>query len=106
MGDISKALMRIGARELAGGGMTQGSRPPFEPKPVQGAKPPAIGRGRTPAASGGSGDVLVETSFASRTYWPDETVTSTDGAFTWIVKPIRRVSLQGGNWIDFADPTP
>lgn len=106
MGDIAKAIRSIGGTDLAGGGTYQGTRPQFVPKPPQGKKPAVVGRGRTPASGSGSGGVLVETSFASRTYWANETGSSTDGAFTWIAKPIRRVSLQGGGWIDFADPTP
>ena len=107
MGDIAKALERIGARELSGGGMTQGTRPPFEPKPPQGAKPPAVGKSKSGggATSGGAGD-LQETAVADREYWPDRIVTSTDGAFTWIVKPIKRVSLTSGKSIRFANPAP
>lgn len=106
MGDIAKALQKIGAQDLAGGGMTQGTRPAFVPKPPQGKKKAVVGKGRTPASGTGGGAPLVETTYASRTYWPDEAVFSTDGAFVWQVKPIKRVTLQGGGWIDFADPTP
>lgn len=107
MGGIAKSLASIGARELAGGGMTQGARPPFEPKPAQGAKPPAVGKSKSGggATSGGAGD-LQETAAADREYWTDETITTTDGAFTWIVKPIKRVKLTSGKSIRFADPTP
>lgn len=107
MGDISKALERIGARDLAGGGMTQGTRPPFEPKPAQGAKPPAVGKSKSGGGgtSGGAGD-LQETSVADREHWADDIFTTTDGAFTWIAKPIKRVKLTSGRSIRFADPTP
>ncbi len=105
MGSITEALRKIGAREAAGGSYYV-QKKTFEPKPEKGAKAPEVSRAKAPSSSAGSSNALVETSFASRTYWPDEVLTSTDGAFTWIVKPVRRVNLQGGDWIDFADPTP
>lgn len=107
MGALSKALRRINARELADGSFTQGERPVFQPKRAQGAKPPAVGKGK--AAAGGSGGAaadMQETAAADREYWTNETITTTDGAFTWIVKPIKRVKLTSGKSIRFADPTP
>lgn len=98
MGDIAKAVRKIAGAE------TQSRE--LVPKAPQGAKPAVVGKGRTPASGSGGSAPLVETTYASRTYWPDESVTSTDGAFVWQVKPIKRVTLQGGGWIDFADPTP
>lgn len=106
MGDIASALRKIGATDVAGGGYTQGGREALQPKAPQGAKPPVVGVGRTPASGSGSGGEMQETSVADREYWTDETVTSTDGAFTWIVKPIKRVKLTSGGSIRFAEPTP
>ncbi|WP_430434248.1 hypothetical protein [Methyloversatilis sp.] len=106
MGDIAEALRKIGARDLAGGGMTQGTRPPFEEKPAKGAKPPAVARAKAQSSGGGGGDDLQETAAADREYWTDETLTTTDGAFVWVVRPIKRVKLTTGRSIRLADPTP
>lgn len=106
MGDLAEALRKIGARDLAGGGMTQGVRPPFEEKPAKGAKPPAVARAKAQSSGGGGGDDLQETSVADREHWTDDIFTTTDGAFTWIAKPIKRVKLTSGRSIRFADPTP
>lgn len=97
--------VRDSIRKLGAGAST--ARPAvLEAKPPQGAMPPVVGKGRTPAAGGGSGDTLQETSYADRTYWADETFPTSDGAFVWIAKPTKRVKLTSGNFIQFADPTP
>lgn len=101
MGDISKSLQKIGAVDGA-----EGSHQPLVPKPAQGKKPAVVGKGAPAATAAGSDGSFVETAFADRTYWPDETVSSTDGVFTLILKPIKKVSLQGGGSIQFADPSP
>lgn len=105
MGDIAKALERIGARELSGGGMTQGTRPPFEPKPPQGAKPPAVGKSKSGGGSAtGQGGDLTELNASDRTYWPSQTVVSSDGIFTFEIDPIKSVTLIDGRKINFAEP--
>lgn len=107
MGKLAKALRQINARELADGSFTQGERPVFQPKRAQGAKPPAVGKGKAAAGGGGGAAAdMQETAAADREYWTNETITTTDGAFTWIVKPIKRVKLTSGKSIRFADPTP
>jgi hypothetical protein len=107
VGKLAKALQRISARELADGSFTQGERPVFQPKRAQGAKPPAVGKGKAAAGGGGGAAAdMQETAAADREYWTNETITTTDGAFTWIVKPIKRVKLTSGKSIRFADPTP
>lgn len=102
MGDIAKALSKIGAREVAGGGYFIKPREQLQPPREQGAKAPGIGKGK--AASGGSGNELTETAYEDRTYWGDRTYTSSDGVFTFIVKPIKKVSLTSGYSINFAEP--
>jgi hypothetical protein len=103
---LAEAIQKIGARELAGGGMVQGERPPFIAKPNQGAKPPAVGRAKAAAGSGvgGSGD-LTESSADSRTYWDTQTIVSSDGIFTFEIDPIKSVSLIDGRKINFAEPS-
>lgn len=105
MGALSKALRRINARELADGSFTQGERPVFQPKRAQGAKPPAVGKGKAAAGGkSGSGADLTELSYASREYWPSTTVQSSDGLFVFQVKPIKSVSLTSGSKIKFSSP--
>lgn len=106
MGALSKALRRINARELADGSFTQGERPVFQPKRAQGAKPPAVGKGKAAAAgSGGSSGDLSELSATSRTYWPAQTIVSSDGIFSVQIDPIKSVTLTDGRKINFAEPS-
>lgn len=102
MGDIAKALSKIGAREVAGGGYFIKPKEQLQPAREQGAKTPEVGKGKS-AAGGGSGE-LIETAYEDRTYWDDRTYTSSDGVFTFIVKPIKKVSLTSGYSITFAEP--
>ncbi|WP_341928785.1 hypothetical protein [Methyloversatilis discipulorum] len=104
MGDLAEALRKIGARDLAGGGMTQGVRPPFEEKPAKGAKPPAVARAKAQSSGGGGGD-LSELSATSRTYWPAQTIVSSDGIFSVQIDPIKSVTLTDGRKINFAEPS-
>lgn len=105
MGDIAKALQKIGAQDLAGGGMTQGTRPAFVPKPPQGKKKAVVGKGRTPAASGGSGNSLTELTYATREYWPTRTIYSSDGSIAIQVRPVKAVVLTTGARLEFKEPT-
>ncbi|MCJ8168627.1 hypothetical protein [Atopomonas sediminilitoris] len=47
-------------------------------------------------ASGGGGisSPLTETSAAARTHWPEQTLTSSDGLFTFAIKPVKKVTLR------------
>lgn len=105
MGDIAKALAKIGGREIAGGGMTQGTRPPFEPKPTVGRKPPAIGKGKASSKSGGNGNNLTELSYETREYWPERTIYSSDGAISMRVRPVKAVVLTNGQRLEFKEPS-
>lgn len=104
MGDLAEALRKIGARDLTGGGMTQGVRPPFEEKPAKGAKPPAVARAKAQSSGGVGGNDLQETAAADREYWSLTTVQSSDGLFVFQVKPIKSVALTSGGKIKFASP--
>lgn len=99
MGDISKALEKIG-------GTDQGTRPEFVPKAPQGKKPAVVGKGRTPAASGGGGADQIEAAFSGRTYWTTRNVVSSDGLFVFEVKPIKKITFQSGATLQLADPPP
>lgn len=107
MGDISKALERIGARDLTGAGMTQGTRPPFEPKPAQGAKPPAVGKSKSGGGkSSGGGNNLVELSYATREYYDERSIFSSDGTISMRVRPIKAIVLTNGQRLEFKEPPP
>lgn len=99
MGDISKSLRNIGSRT---DGYDIRNRDQLQPPREQGAKAPEIGKGK--AGSGASGSALTETAYADRTYWPSQTHVTTDGVFTWIVKPIKQVMLTNGYPFNFAEP--
>jgi hypothetical protein len=103
MGSISDALKKIGARELAGGGYEIASKP-TEPKPDKGVKDSEISRAKAPFATGSAGEDIQESDYSLREFWPDETFTSSDGAFTLIVKPIKRITLVSGTSIRFKEP--
>ncbi len=106
MGDISKALERIGARDLTGAGMTQGTRPPFEPKPAQGAKPPAVGKSKSGGGKSAGGNNLVELSYATREYYDERSIFSSDGTISMRVRPIKAIVLTNGQRLEFKEPPP
>jgi len=106
VGDIAKALERIGARDLAGGGMTQGTRPPFEPKPPQGAKPPAVGKSKSGGGKSSGGNNLVELSYATREYYDERSIFSSDGTISMRVRPIKAIVLTNGQRLEFKEPPP
>lgn len=106
MGDISKALERIGARDLTGAGMTQGARPPFEPKPAQGAKPPAVGKSKSGGGKSSGGNNLVELSYATREYYEERSIFSSDGTISMRVRPIKAIVLTNGQRLEFKEPPP
>lgn len=97
MGDIHRSLRQIlGAeprsRELV-------------PKAPQGAKPAVVGKGRTPAASGGGGGDQIEASHAARTYWTTISVPSSDGLFVLEIDPVRKITFQSGATLELANPS-
>jgi hypothetical protein len=77
-----------------------------EPPPKQTALeplPPATpiaasrGEGRSPAPARSSGaSTGADWTETSRTYWADKNITSSDGMFTIVVKPLKKVSFTDG----------
>lgn len=72
---------------------------PVEPR---GAREATAGRGTfTPPAAlgvgGGIASPLVENSYLERTYWSDKVITSTDGVFSFKIKPIRSITQLDAN---------
>ena len=61
------------------------------------------------SSSGGVASPLTETTYASRTFWPTKTMTSTDGVFQISHKPLKSISLTDANsaavTINFKEPT-
>lgn len=80
--------------------------------PPLGALPAQRGRAdyKAPAASGSGGiaSPLIEQDYAARTFWPDVTVTSTDGLRSFVIKPIKEITqLDAGLEVvkqQFAEP--
>jgi hypothetical protein len=105
MGDLAKAIQRIGAVELAGGGYTQPAKP-LVPKAPQGPKPRVVGKGATPAATGGSArEPLIETAYADRTYYATRNIVSSDGVFVMQIKPVKALKFPNGMKIELKEPT-
>jgi len=67
----------------------------------KGAKPAQVGRAvyKAPTTSSGGGvaSPLIETSYLERTYWPEKVITSTDGVFSFKVKPIKQIRQLDAN---------
>lgn len=58
----------------------------------------ASGVGRPAGATGGAiASPLTETAYADRVFWPENTLTSSDGFFTLKWKPIKQVKFQDAN---------
>lgn len=61
------------------------------------------------SATGSIASPLTEANYAARTWWPDQTITSSDGIFTIKLKPIKKVSFTDANdalvELIFAEPT-
>ncbi|MDF3931402.1 hypothetical protein [Pseudomonas citronellolis] len=49
------------------------------------------------AASGGIASPLTESSFLDREYWADKVITSTDGLFSFKIKPIKSIHQVDAN---------
>ncbi|MDF3932154.1 hypothetical protein [Pseudomonas citronellolis] len=79
----------------------------------RGSRPATTGTGSftAPAATGTGGGIaspLTEASYLERTYWPDKVITSTDGLFSFKIKPIRAIRQLDANNAEviqqFAEP--
>lgn len=51
----------------------------------------------TESAGGGIASPLIEASYGARTFWPDVTVTSTDGLRSFVIKPIKEITQADAN---------
>lgn len=67
------------------------------PQP-RGVAPKAISAARLPggasSSAGGVKSPWIEHAYAERTFWPTQTVNSSDGVFTLQIQPVRRVRLR------------
>lgn len=86
----------------------QAALPPLKIRPTI---PASTGVGRIikqPGLVGSIQSPLTETNAATRQYHADAAVTTTDGVFTWIIKPIKQVDMLDAGDSDvvliFADP--
>ena len=103
--DLTRALQALVGQP------SQSGLPAAQPRGVQ---PMAAARGRPAAAAaksgGGIAGPLTEPAYNTRTYWADETIQSSDGLLTFVVKPIKQVILTDATGADvvivFANPHP
>ncbi len=80
----------------------------------RGSLPAQKGRGNyvpppvNPGSGGGIASPLVEQDFATRQYWDDRTVTTVDGLFSFVIRPIKEITQQDANEAEvkqqFAEP--
>lgn len=88
--DLTEALRALTEQAAA-------RRPP--PAPVMKARGAAgISRGsalpNSDAATSGIASPLVETAYADRTFHTNTTITSSDGLFTLIIKPVKTIKFK------------
>jgi hypothetical protein len=91
--DLTEALRRLTEQAQ---GQTSRVDKTLPASPTATAIPPRAGTGGPPRAKSGIASPLVETSYASRTWHDSVSVTSSDGIFVILVKPVKT--------IDFKDP--
>ncbi|QEY73217.1 hypothetical protein [Pseudomonas denitrificans (nom. rej.)] len=77
-GRVLSAIEARGARSVARG--------------IADYKPPVAG-----GKGGGVASPLIEASYLERTYWPEKVITSTDGVFSFKVKPIKQIRQLDAN---------
>lgn len=77
----------------------------FDKKPAVGERQGSIGTGHPAAAAGtgGSGS-FVESSYASREYWPTRTLHTSDGVFSFEWAPVKKMLGKGGVTFEPAEP--
>lgn len=78
----------------------------FLPKPTVGARPGGVTVGTPGSTSGNGGQVFDEADFTQREYWPQRTLLSSDGFFSFSYRPIRSILLEDGTRATFEEPTP
>lgn len=61
------------------------------------------------SSGGGIASPLIETTYASRQYWPEVNITSTDGFITFALSPIKQIGFTDANGdavqIQYKQPT-
>lgn len=78
----------------------------FVQKPSVGARAGGVTVGTPGAAPGGTGgQIFDEADFAQREYWPERTLLSSDGYFSFSYRPIRSILLEDGTRATFEEPT-
>lgn len=76
----------------------------FAPKPAVGGRPGSVSIG-TPGAGADGGLAFEEDDFEQREYWPERTLLSSDGFFSFSYRPIRSILLKDGTRATFQEPT-
>lgn len=92
--DLTEAL-----RALMEGDASTNVVPALKPRgaaPAVTSAAPMSGPGKG-SSGGGIASPLTEVSFASRSYWPDETITSTDGMVSLAISPIKQARFTDAN---------
>ena len=106
--DLTAALAALS--EQAAGSNTRSD------KSLPGANPvtaiPARSGSAKPGSTGGTGSIaspLSEQPYATRTFWSDKTITSTDGLLVLKVKPIKQMTFKDANQatvvMNYSEPT-
>ncbi|MDO9596741.1 MAG: hypothetical protein Q7J47_03375 [Azoarcus sp.] len=85
-----------------------------EPRWKQATTPPAkggkaaevaVGRPASAQQSTGSAGSFVEQDYSAREHWPERTATTTDGIFTVMWPPTKKIVGEGGQTIELKEPT-
>lgn len=77
----------------------------FIKKPTVGGRAGSVSVGTPGAGPGGNGGVFDEADFDQREYWPERTLLSSDGFFSFSYRPIRSILLEDGSRATFEEPT-
>lgn len=106
--DLTAALAALS--EQAAGSTTRADKSLPAATPV--AAIPARGGSAKPGEAGGTGSIaspLTEQAYATRTFWADKTITSTDGVLVIKVKPIKQMTFKDANLatvvMNYSEPT-
>lgn len=80
--------------------------------PAPPAIPPRVGQALPRAGGSSSGAIaspISEYDVAQRTYWAERAITSTDGIFVMMIKPIKKIVMKDANEagvvFNYGDPT-
>lgn len=92
--DLTEALHQL-TQEAAGSTTRENTRLPASRTPSTipirtGVSGPVA---TAAAAGGGINSPLTETAVANRVYWSNKTLTSSDGLFTLVIKPIKKIAM-------------